>query len=99
LDYEGDPLKIKVMQNELVTAENLDDGAAGGASVVSPMPGRIVKLFAKAGDSVKKGDKLVSVESMKMEYFVKANADGVVDQVLVNEGDAVQLKQRLIAVQ
>jgi biotin carboxyl carrier protein len=36
------------------------------------MPGRVVKIFVEKGQHVKKGDNLVSVESMKMEYFVKA---------------------------
>lgn len=36
------------------------------------MPGRVVKVFAKPGQTVKKGDNLISVESMKMEYFMKA---------------------------
>ena len=35
---------------------------------------------------------------MKMEYFVKANSDGVVDNVMVSEGQAVQLKQKLVSV-
>jgi len=65
---------------------------------VSPMPGRIVKMFANKGDKVTKGQKLVSVESMKMEYFVKATQDGIVDDILVKEGEAVQLKQKLVAV-
>lgn len=62
------------------------------------MPGRIVKMFANKGDKVTKGQKLVSVESMKMEYFVKATQDGIVDDILVKEGEAVQLKQKLVAV-
>jgi biotin carboxyl carrier protein len=47
---------------------------------------------------VKKGQNLISVESMKMEYFVKATSDGVVDNVMVSEGQAVQLKQKLVSV-
>ena len=62
------------------------------------MPGRIVKIFAKEGDHVEKGQNLVSVESMKMEYFVKAAQSGVVDSVMVDEGQAVQLKQKLVSV-
>ena len=40
--------------------------------MVSPMPGRVVKVFVEPGQSVKKGENLISVESMKMEYFMKA---------------------------
>ena len=63
------------------------------------MPGRVVKVFAAPGQAVKKGDSLVSVESMKMEYFVKATRDGVVDAIKVNEGDTVAMKQELVSFQ
>jgi urea carboxylase len=43
------------------------------------MPGRVVKVFVQPGQEVKKGDNLISVESMKMEYFMKATRDGVID--------------------
>jgi biotin carboxyl carrier protein len=75
---------------------SMSSGSATATSVVSPMPGRIVKCFVQPGEAVKKGQNLVSVESMKMEYFVKATADGVVDLVKCSEGDAVQLKQKLV---
>ena len=60
------------------------------------MPGRVVKVFVQPGQEVKKGDNIISVESMKMEYFVKANFDGVIEEVLTKEGDTVALKQNLV---
>jgi len=54
---------------------------------VSPMPGRIVKVFCKVGDKVEQGDTLISVESMKMEYNVKAKASGTVTQILSDPDD------------
>jgi len=59
------------------------------------MPGRVVKVFAEPGQEVKKGQNLISVESMKMEYFVKATRDGIVDAIKVKEGDTVAMKQEL----
>ena len=64
-------------------------------SVVSPMPGRVVKVFVEKGPRVKKGDKIISVESMKMEYFVKATRDGVIGAIKTKEGDNVAMKQEL----
>ena len=64
-------------------------------SVVSPMPGRVVKVFVEKGQYVKKGDKIISVESMKMEYFVKATRDGVIGAIKTKEGDTVAMKQEL----
>lgn len=59
------------------------------------MPGRVVKVFVQPGQEVKKGDNLISVESMKMEYFMKATRDGVIDQIKTKEGDTVGMKQEL----
>ena len=63
---------------------------------VSPMPGRIVKVFVKAGDSAKGGDPLVALEAMKMEYLVKAPGDGKVGRVLCEPGQTVALGQKLL---
>ena len=59
------------------------------------MPGRVVKVFVEPGQEVKKGQNLISVESMKMEYFMKATRDGVIDKIKIKEGDAVAMKQEL----
>ena len=63
------------------------------------MPGRVVKIFVEPGQQVKKGDNLISVESMKMEYFLKAQRDGVIGSLKVNEGDTVAMKQELATMQ
>jgi len=66
-----------------------DDGAGSGAVSVA-MPGRVVKLLAKVGDAVEKGQPLLIVEAMKMENEVKARRAGVVQSVLVSEGASVE---------
>ena len=77
-----------------MTAEDAESvgGSKASAQVVSPMPGRVVKVFVEPGQHVKKGENLISVESMKMEYFMKATRDGVIDKIKVQEGDAVAMK-------
>lgn len=62
---------------------------AGGEQITCPMPGTIVKVPVKAGQSVKKGDVLVVFEAMKMENEVQAPHDGVVASVAVSEGASV----------
>ena len=42
-------------------------GAAGGQTISAPMPGTVLKLNVKAGDSLKKGDVVIVLEAMKME--------------------------------
>ena len=65
-----------------------DAGAAVGG-LTSPMPGRIVEIRARAGDSVQRGDTLVIIEAMKMEHAVIAPADGKVAALHFQTGDMV----------
>ena len=64
--------------------------SAEGAAVTAPMPGTILKVNVKNGDTVKKGDVLMVLEAMKMENEIMAAADGVVAGVSVSEGATVE---------
>jgi biotin carboxyl carrier protein len=57
--------------------------------VVSEITGSVWKVLVKAGDTVKEGDPLLVIESMKMEIELLAPADGVVKSVTVAEGDPI----------
>jgi biotin carboxyl carrier protein len=71
-------------------------GKAGATAIKAPMPGNIMKVNVKVGDSVKKGDVLVVLEAMKMENDVCAIADGVVATVEVNQGATVETDTVLV---
>ena len=62
---------------------------AGGSEVKAPMPGLILNLAVANGAAVKKGDKILVLEAMKMENDIVANADGVVT-FTVKKGDNVE---------
>lgn len=72
--------------------------AAGEASgvVKAQMPGKILTLAVKPGDSVSKGQNLLVMESMKMELALNAPLDGTVAAVDVQVGDMVNLGQALV---
>lgn len=61
----------------------------GGVEVKSPMPGKVLKLAVAEGATVKKGDKIIGLEAMKMEQDINADADGVVT-FFVKAGDDVE---------
>jgi 3-methylcrotonyl-CoA carboxylase alpha subunit len=63
--------------------------AGAGGRIISPMPGKIVKIAASEGQSVKTHDLLLVLEAMKMEHRIEAPGDGTVKSVLVREGDLV----------
>ena len=63
---------------------------AGSVKVSAAVPGKVVKIVASVGQSVKAGDSVVIVESMKMEIPVVAPADGTIASIDVAEGAAVE---------
>ena len=69
---------------------------AGVMTVKSPLPGSIVKVLVKAGQAVKKGDVLLTMESMKMENNVTAEADGTVKAIYVEPGKTVMQDDKLL---
>jgi urea carboxylase len=70
--------------------------AFDGEIVASQVSGGVWSVLAKAGATVKAGDALLVVESMKMEITVFAPSDGVVHQVLCSEGQPVSAGQALV---
>ena len=65
----------------------------------SPLPGVILDIFCKTGDSIKKGQKVMVLEAMKMENMINAEKDGVVKEVKVNKGDSVLEGAELIIIE
>jgi propionyl-CoA carboxylase alpha chain len=64
--------------------------------VMSPMPGLLTKIAVKAGDAVTAGQKLASIEAMKMENTLSAMQDGVIAEVCAKEGDSLAVDQLII---
>lgn len=70
--------------------------AGGGGTISSPLPGTVLDVFVKPGDSVKAGQRLLLLEAMKMENNIDSDRDGVIKQVCVNKSDAVMEGQALV---
>jgi biotin carboxyl carrier protein len=69
---------------------------AAGVQVKSPLPGSVIKVLVSEGQAVKRGDTLLTLESMKMENAIMAEADGVVKQIAVTPGQNVMQDDLLI---
>ena len=70
--------------------------AAGGVQVKGPLPGSVIKVVVSEGQAVKKGDTLLTLESMKMENAIMAEQDGTVKQIAVTPGQNVMQDDLLI---
>ena len=71
---------------------------AGDGAILAPMPGKIIAVGVAEGDRVKAGDKLVTLEAMKMEHSLTAPFDGTVTELNASEGAQVQKDAALVVV-
>ena len=73
--------------------------SVGGNQVDAPLQGTVLEVAVKAGDQVKAGDILVTIEAMKMENEIVAPRDGTVGDTHVNKGDNVRAGDLLVSFQ
>ena len=97
-ELNGQPREATVVDRSLVVTESAhpkaDENDAG--QIGSSMPGMVVNVAIKKGDKVKKGQKLLTLEAMKMETLLYAETDGLVQDVLVKAGSQVQTGDLLV---
>lgn len=71
---------------------------AEGETVSAPMPGNIIRVDVKQGDTVKEGQILVILEAMKMENEIVAPKDGTIAQVVTSKGAVVDTGSPLVII-
>lgn len=74
-------------------------GPAGKNTIQSPLPGVILDIRCKVGDTVKKGQTLMILEAMKMENNILSNGNGKVSEILVQKGDSVLEGANLVVIE
>lgn len=101
LEEEVNPLKTPILvRKEVVTKPGENKIAAKAApmppsnkpsagGIKAPLPGSIIRVVAKVGDTVKEGDLLLVMESMKMENNILSEKSGVIKSISVENGQAV----------
>ncbi|MHC2218935.1 pyruvate carboxylase [Rhizobium leguminosarum] len=100
-ELNGQPRSIKVPdRNRGASAAIRRKAEAGNAAHLgAPMPGVISTVAVSAGQFVKAGDVLLSIEAMKMETALHAEKDGTISEVLVRAGDQIDAKDLLLVYQ
>ena len=71
---------------------------AGAETITAPMPGKIMSIKVKAGQAVKEGDLILTLEAMKMENEIFAGASGTVKEIRTSEGAAVNPGDVLVVI-
>jgi len=97
-DLNGQPRSVTVPDRlragDIVVRAKAEPG--NGKQLGAPMPGVISSVAVKPGQPVTAGDVLCSIEAMKMETAIHAEADGVIADVLVKPGDQIDAKDLLV---
>ena len=89
---------VQTRKYEVKESREKQVSEAPQGSVVAPMPGKILDVKVKEGDSVKSGDVVAILEAMKMENEIVAPRDGVVKKVMVSPGDTVERGAPIIVI-
>ena len=82
--------------NALERARREADPSGGAEVIQAPMPGTVVEVAVSAGDEVTSGQLLMTIESMKLQTAITAEADGVVGEVCVAAGDTFDQGDALV---
>ncbi len=92
--------KTPVLVRESAQTSVKTEGSPSGVAqfLKAPLPGNILSIMVKEGDSVEKGQKLLVYEAMKMENDILAEGNGIVSKIHVNVGDTVLQGDMLIEI-
>jgi biotin carboxyl carrier protein len=101
VEVRGDVFRVDVADER---AWRLRAGATGlklegPVTLTAPMPGKVVRVLVKQGETVQEGQGLVVVEAMKMENELKSPKAGTVTEVFAREGSPVEANAKLLTVQ
>ncbi|AXB75205.1 acetyl/propionyl/methylcrotonyl-CoA carboxylase subunit alpha [Novosphingobium sp. P6W] len=73
--------------------------AAGSGAILAPMPGKVIAVEVTQGQAVTKGQKLLTLEAMKMEHTLTAPFDGIVAELSASAGQQVQVEALLATIE
>jgi pyruvate carboxylase len=97
-ELNGQPRTIRVPDRHAAAGLRANPKAEPGNArhVAAPLPGVIASVSVQAGQTVKPGDLLLTIEAMKMETALHADRDGVIKRVVTPAGSAVDAKDLLV---
>ena len=90
---EGNVFKVKNVEltGTIRTKKKKDEG-----DLKSPISGKVVNVKVKKGDKIKKGDVLMVIEAMKMEYLIRAPYNGKVKKINFKKNDQIEIGQNTV---
>ena len=100
-ELNGQPREVQIKDKALkaTTPQRPKADPTNQSHIAAPIPGAITSVHAQVGQPVKKGDRLVVMEAMKMQTTINAPADGKIKEVLVKPGETVEPKDLLVTLE
>jgi pyruvate carboxylase len=97
-ELNGQPREVEVVDKSIETkaAKRIKADPADPTHLAAAMPGMVIGVAISAGSQVTKGQKLLSLEAMKMETVINAQRDGEIAQLLVSSGSQVEAGDLLL---
>ncbi len=102
-EINGNRREIKIKDKSSLMAQKITSDSIKMADesnkkhIGSSIPGTVIKVLVnKGGDKIQEGDSLIVIEAMKMETNIVASSSGVIESLLVKEGDQVKSGQLLL---
>jgi len=93
ITYQGNIFEIirrDYLQDDMDTRSFEEDFGDGSGVLISPMPGKVIKINTKKGAKISKGAVVMIIEAMKMENNIIAGKDGVISKINVTSGQMVE---------
>lgn len=87
-----------LLKSDKTSEKNISQDNIKGEIIPSPMPGTIIKVNFKTGETVKKGQSILILEAMKMENDIVSPKDGVITNIFVSAGDTVKTDDKLASI-
>ena len=100
-EVNGIPREVSILDHSLADSVHQRTKAEpdNPAHIGATMPGMVVSLHVNSGDQIKKGDKLLVLEAMKMETTFHAERDGMVTQIVVQQASTVETGDLLMVIE
>jgi 3-methylcrotonyl-CoA carboxylase alpha subunit len=93
---DGNVFKVKPVELTGRTKKRQKD--TSGKDLESPISGKISNVKVKKDDFAKKGDVLIVIEAMKMEYLIRAPYSGIISKVFFKENDQIEIGQKTVEI-
>ena len=97
-ELNGQPRNVNIKDEKLtdIIKSNVKGNLSDPHDICATMPGKIVKIYVKEKDKIKKDDLLATTEAMKIETKIKSGISGVVEKVYLSENDKIEAGDLII---